>query len=59
MAAPLIWAGAALAGLYLTGRAIGEAGDAADSGAEFAKYAAICGGLYVSYRALKSAGVLK
>lgn len=59
MVAPIIWAGVALGGLFLGGKAMNEAGEAADSAAKFAKWATAAGGLYVSYRALKAGGVLK
>ena len=57
--APLIWIGAGIAVLVAGGYALDEAGDAAESGAKLAKWAVIGGGLYVSYTAMKSAGVLK
>lgn len=59
MVAPIIWAGVALAGIGTAGWAVREAGDAAESGAKLVKWGVAAGGLYVSYSALKSAGVLK
>ncbi|MBO6603859.1 MAG: hypothetical protein JJ938_17595 [Roseicyclus sp.] len=60
MPVPLIlWGGVALGGLYLAERALDEAGDAAQASAEMLKWAAIAGGVYLSYQALKSAGALK
>lgn len=59
MVAPLVWAGVALAGVGVSGWALREAGDAAESGAKLMKWGVAAGGLYVSYSALKSAGVLK
>jgi|GEM_PF-2574294 len=59
MVAPIIWGGVALAGLWFGGRAINEAGDAAESTAKLAKWATAGGALYVSYQAMRSAGVLK
>jgi len=59
MVAPLVWAGIALGGLYLGGRTLHEAGEAADSGARLVKWSTAGGALYVSYLALKSGGVLK
>lgn len=59
MAAPLVWGAIVLGGLWLGKEALNEAGEAAGQGAKLAKWAAIGGGLYVSYAALKSSGVLK
>jgi hypothetical protein len=59
MVAPLIWAGVALGGLYLGGKALNEVGEAADKTARLAKWSTAGGALYVSYLALKSGGVLK
>ena len=59
MVAPVIWAGIAIAGVGVSGWAVKEAGDAAESGAKLVKWGVAAGGLYVSYTALKSAGVLK
>jgi len=58
MVAPLIWAGIAIGGLVLGKEALEEVGDAADSTAQLVKWAAVAGGVYVSYRALKSAGAI-
>lgn len=49
----------ALGGLYFGGKAMNEAGQAADGAAKMAKWATAAGGLYVSYRALQAGGVLK
>lgn len=59
MVAPIIWAGVALGGLFLGGKALNEAGEAAEGAAKLTKWATAAGGLYVSYRALKAGGVLK
>ena len=59
MVAPLIWAGVALGGLFLGGKALQDAGQAAESTAKLAKWATAGGALYVSFRALKAGGVLK
>ncbi len=59
MPAPLIWAGVAVAGFYGFGWAAKETGDAADSLNKLTKTAIVAGGLYVSYRALKTSGALK
>ncbi|WP_065331402.1 hypothetical protein [Tritonibacter mobilis] len=59
MVAPIIWGGIALGGLFLGGRAISEAGEAAESAAKLAKWTAAAGALYVSYRALQASGALK
>ena len=59
MVAPIIWAGVALGGLYLGGKAIQDAGEAADKTAKLVKWSTAGGALYVSYRALKAGGVLK
>lgn len=59
MVAPIIWGGLALAGIAGTGWALSEAGDAAESGAKLARWVAVGGGVYVSYRALKATGALK
>lgn len=42
-----------------TGDTLEQAGDAAESFAKLTKWAVVAGGLYVSYRALQSGGVLK
>lgn len=59
MVAPLIWGGIALGGLWMGGRALNEAGQAAESATKLAKWSVAGGALYVSYRALQSGGVLK
>ena len=59
MPAWFVWAGIAIAGIGTTGWAVKEAGEAAESGAKLVKWGVAAGGLYVSYSALKSAGVLK
>ncbi|PRZ48010.1 hypothetical protein [Tritonibacter scottomollicae] len=59
MVAPLIWAGVALGGLYLGGKAMNEVGETVDGTAKLVKWATAGGALYVSYRALQSGGVLK
>lgn len=48
-----------IAGLAIGAFGLTKADDAAESGAKLAKWATIGGGLYVSYAALKSTGVLK
>lgn len=59
MVAPIIWAGVAVAGLFGLGYAADRTGEAADSTAQLVKWAAVAGGLYVSYEAMKATGVLK
>lgn len=57
MPVPLIVWG--IIGLGAGGYALSKAGEAADSGADLAKWAAVAGGVYVSYRALQAAGAVK
>lgn len=59
MPAPIIWAGVALAGVLGAGWAAREGGEAMDSAARLAKWGAVGGSLYLSYRAMKATGVLK
>ncbi len=59
MVAPLVWAGVALGGLFIGGKAISDAGQAAESATKLAKWSVAGGALYVSYRALQAGGVLK
>lgn len=59
MPAWFVWPLVAIAGVGVSGWAVKEAGDAAESGAKLVKWGVAAGGLYVSYSALKSAGVLK
>lgn len=59
MAAPLIWAGLALAGVYGVGWAAKEGGEAMDSATRLTKWAIVGGSVYVSYKALQSAGAIK
>lgn len=60
MAVPLIvWGGVGVATLFGLGYAADEVGDAATASTKLIKAATIAGGLYVSYRALQSAGVFK
>lgn len=59
MPAPLIWGALALGGIFGAGWAARETGEAMDSATRLAKWAVVGGGLYVSYRALKTAGALK
>ena len=56
---PLIWAGMGLAAIVGLGWTAKEGGEAMDSAANLTKWGAIAGGVYVSYRAMKSTGVLK
>lgn len=51
----LIWFGGALA----LGYVLDKTGEAAEGSAKLAKWGTIGGGVYVSYAALKSFGVLK
>lgn len=55
----IFWAGIAVVGVAATGWAAKEGGEAMDSAANLTKWGAIAGGVYVSYRAMKSTGVLK
>lgn len=59
MAAPMAWAALAVLGLYGAGWASKQAGEAAGEGANLVKWGVVAGGMYVSYRALRSAGALK
>ena len=59
MVAPIIWAGMAVAGLWGGGWFAKETGDAITATQKLTKTVVIGGGLYVSYRALQSAGALK
>lgn len=59
MPAPLIWAGIGIVTLLAGGWAANQADDALEDGAKLVKWAAIGGGLYVSYKALKAAGAIK
>lgn len=59
MVAPIIWGGLALAGIVGAGWAAKETEGAANATAKALKWATVAGGLYVSYRALQSAGALK
>lgn len=59
MVAPIVWAGVALVGVVGAGWAAGKAEDALDATAQVAKWSAVGAGLYVSYKALQSAGALK
>lgn len=59
MAAPLIWGGIALAGIVGAGWASKETGEALDSATRLAKWGVVAGGMFISYRALQSAGALK
>jgi hypothetical protein len=58
MVAPLIiWGGVALFGA--AGWAFKEGGEAAEAATTLAKWGTVAGGVYVSYRALQSAGAIK
>lgn len=60
MPAPLIiWGGLAVAGLVAGGWAARQAGEAAEDATELVKWTTAAGTVYVSYRALRAAGVLK
>lgn len=59
MVAPVIYGAIALGGLYLGGKTLREAGQAAESGAKLAAWGTAAGALFVSYRALQAGGVLK
>ncbi len=60
MPIPLIaWAGLAVAGVAGVGWAAKETGEAMDSATRLTKWGVVAGGLYVSYAALKSGGVIK
>ena len=58
MVAPIIWGALALGGIVATGWTARQVDGATDSTAELVKWAAIGGTVYVSYRALKSAGAI-
>lgn len=57
MGLPLI--ALAVAGVYGVGWAMKETGDTADSLTQLTKWGIVGGGLFVSYKALKSSGALK
>lgn len=60
MVVPLIvWGGVIVAGIASTAWAADEIGDAAEKSERLVKWAVVGGGLYVSYRALRSTGVIK
>lgn len=59
MVAPIIWGGMFVAGVLGAGWAAKQGTDAIDAGARLAKWSAIGGGVYISYRALKASGALK
>ncbi len=60
MPIPIIgWVALALAGGGTAAVVANETGEAADSLTDLTKWAVVAGGLYVSYRALQSGGVLK
>ena len=66
MLAPLIRAGLFLAGVYgvgwaskEAGEALKETGEALDSATRLTKWAIVGGSVYVSYKALQSAGAIK
>lgn len=50
---PLIWAGAAILGLFGVGYAADKTGEAAEGGASLLKWGAVAGGVYVAYRLAK------
>lgn len=58
MVAPIVWAGLGVAALWGYGYAADKTGEATQGAAQMAKWGAAAGGVYVSYRALKSTGVL-
>ena len=55
---PLIILGI-IGGLGAGGYAMSQTADAAEASAKLVKWAAVAGGVYVSYRAMKTAGVIK
>ncbi len=60
MPIPLLgWIAIGLVGGGTVAVAANETGEAADSLTDLTKWAVVAGGLYVSYRALQSGGVLK
>lgn len=60
MPAPLIiWGGVAVLGLFATGYAGRGIADALEEANTATKWAVVGGGLYVSYKALQSAGAIK
>lgn len=59
MPAPIIWGGLAVAGALGFGWAAKETGEAFESATKLTKFGIVAGGLYVSYRALKTSGALK
>ncbi len=60
MPAPvIIYGGLALVGLVAGGWAARQAGDAAEDVAGLVKWTTAAGTVYVSYKALRAAGVLK
>ena len=60
MVAPVIvWGGMFIGGALASGWALEQGEEALDATARLAKWSAVGAGLYVSYRALKSAGAIK
>lgn len=56
---PIVWGGMLLAGVWGFGYAADKTGEATEGVADMAKWVSAAGVVYVSYRALKSAGALK
>jgi hypothetical protein len=55
----IVWGGLAVVGIGATAVAANEVGEASERAGNLVKWATVGGALYVSYRAMKSAGVIK
>ena len=55
----IIWGALAVGGLLAANEVIDSTGETAEKSTKLVKWVVIGGGVYVSYKALKSAGVLK
>lgn len=55
----IVWGAIAVGGLLGLGYTADKVGEASESTAKLAKWAAVAGGVYLAYSAAKSAGALK
>lgn len=56
---PIFWAVTGIAGMFGAGWALQQGEGALDAGARLAKWSAVAGGVYLTYSAAKSAGMIK
>lgn len=56
---PLIWAAGGVGTTYFGYKGLSELDEAADSVTRLTKWGIVAGGLYVSYKALQTAGAIK